>query len=126
MQLVIPKHHGSKLADIPDDQLSEILPVVKKLVHASGAENYNILQNNGRLAHQEVDHVRKILSQSSGCIVAILTGPTGPFPHDSKADRGRGIGYLVACEEYRYGQIEGAPRNLKGQNVKMAPVEGWH
>lgn len=33
-------------------------PVVKKLVRATGAENYNILQNNGRLAHQEVDHVR--------------------------------------------------------------------
>ncbi|KAI4204657.1 MAG: hypothetical protein LQ350_000972 [Teloschistes chrysophthalmus] len=23
------------------------------------AENYNILQNNGRLAHQEVDHIPK-------------------------------------------------------------------
>lgn len=33
-------------------------PVVKKLVMATGAENYNILQNNGRLAHQVVDHVR--------------------------------------------------------------------
>lgn len=58
LQLVIPKHHGAKLTDIPDDQLSEILPVVKKLALASGAENYNILQNNGRLAHQVVDHVR--------------------------------------------------------------------
>ncbi|KAH0556887.1 hypothetical protein GP486_005324 [Trichoglossum hirsutum] len=55
--LVIPKHHGSKLTDIPDDQLEEILPVAKKLVLATGAINYNILQNNGRLAHQEVDHV---------------------------------------------------------------------
>jgi len=55
--LVIPKFHGKKLADIPDDQLGEILPVLKKLVKATGAENYNILQNNGRLAHQEVDHV---------------------------------------------------------------------
>ncbi|CAG8954180.1 hypothetical protein HYFRA_00005800 [Hymenoscyphus fraxineus] len=55
--LVIPKHHGEKLIDIPDDQLSEILPVVKKLVKATGAENYNVLQNNGRIAHQEVDHV---------------------------------------------------------------------
>jgi diadenosine tetraphosphate (Ap4A) HIT family hydrolase len=58
LQLVIPKHHGSKLTDIPDEQLSEILPVVKKLASASGAENYNILQNNGRLAHQVVEHVR--------------------------------------------------------------------
>jgi diadenosine tetraphosphate (Ap4A) HIT family hydrolase len=55
--LVIPKHHGEKLTDIPDDSLSEILPVVKKLVKATGAENYNVLQNNGRIAHQEVDHV---------------------------------------------------------------------
>ncbi|OHE98550.1 HIT domain-containing protein [Colletotrichum orchidophilum] len=55
--LVIPKHHGAKLSDIPDDQLSEILPVVKKLVAATGATDYNILQNNGRIAHQLVDHV---------------------------------------------------------------------
>ncbi|KAI1080296.1 HIT domain-containing protein [Whalleya microplaca] len=55
--LVIPKFHGEKLSDIPDEHLSEILPVAKKLVTATGATNYNILQNNGRIAHQEVDHV---------------------------------------------------------------------
>lgn len=27
------------------------------MAKASGAENYNILQNNGRMAHQMVDHV---------------------------------------------------------------------
>jgi len=54
---VIPKFHGEKLTDIPDDQLAELLPVVKKLVTATGAVDYNVLQNNGRLAHQEVDHV---------------------------------------------------------------------
>ena len=47
-----------KLTDIPDDQLAEVLPVAKKIATAIGSENYNILQNNGRLAHQEVDHVR--------------------------------------------------------------------
>ncbi|KAI9670097.1 MAG: Adenosine 5'-monophosphoramidase [Trizodia sp. TS-e1964] len=55
--LVIPKFHGAKLTDIPDDQLEEILPVAKKLALATGAEDYNILQNNGRIAHQVVDHV---------------------------------------------------------------------
>ncbi|KAM5341649.1 hypothetical protein ACJ41O_014680 [Fusarium nematophilum] len=55
--LVIPKFHGAKLADIPDEHLTEILPVVKKLVNATGATDYNILQNNGKIAHQEVDHV---------------------------------------------------------------------
>ncbi|EOD52272.1 Histidine triad (HIT) protein [Neofusicoccum parvum] len=55
--LIIPKHHGAKLHDIPDDQLTEILPVAKKIAQAAGAEDYNILQNNGRIAHQVVDHV---------------------------------------------------------------------
>ncbi|KAH7029332.1 HIT domain-containing protein [Microdochium trichocladiopsis] len=55
--LVIPKFHGAKLEDIPDEHLGEILPVVKKLISATGAVDYNILQNNGRIAHQQVDHV---------------------------------------------------------------------
>ncbi|KAF4591480.1 Hit family protein 1 [Ophiocordyceps camponoti-floridani] len=55
--LVIPKYHGRKLADIPDENLTEVLPVLKKIVKASGANDYNILQNNGSLAHQQVDHV---------------------------------------------------------------------
>jgi diadenosine tetraphosphate (Ap4A) HIT family hydrolase len=32
--------------------------VAKRIAIASGAENFNILQNNGRIAHQFVDHVR--------------------------------------------------------------------
>ncbi|KAK4051013.1 Adenosine 5'-monophosphoramidase [Microbotryomycetes sp. JL201] len=55
--LVIPKHHGAKLHDIPDDSLTELLPIAKKIAQAVGATDYNILQNNGRIAHQEVDHV---------------------------------------------------------------------
>jgi diadenosine tetraphosphate (Ap4A) HIT family hydrolase len=56
-QLIIPKFHGAKLHDIPDDQLSELLTVTKKIALAQGVEDYNILQNNGRIAHQVVDHV---------------------------------------------------------------------
>ncbi|KAJ5949368.1 hypothetical protein N7454_000952 [Penicillium verhagenii] len=55
--LVIPKFHGAKLTDIPDEDLLEILPVAKKIAKASGATDFNILQNNGRIAHQVVDHV---------------------------------------------------------------------
>ncbi|EDK42212.1 HIT family protein [Acetobacter pasteurianus] len=63
--LVIPKYHGAKLHNIPDEYLSDILPVVKKLTHVlklddnntPEGEGYNILQNNGRIAHQVVDHV---------------------------------------------------------------------
>ncbi|KAI1809162.1 HIT-like domain-containing protein [Poronia punctata] len=57
--LVIPKYHGAKLTDIPDEHLNEILPVAKKIVNATGATDYNILQNNGRIAHQVVDHIPK-------------------------------------------------------------------
>lgn len=63
--LVIPKHHGAKLHNLPDENLADILPVTKKLVKALGLDvdgpdvvpGYNILQNNGRIAHQVVDHV---------------------------------------------------------------------
>ncbi|KAK6852052.1 Hit family protein 1 [Apiospora arundinis] len=55
--LVIPKYHGKTLQDIPDEHLGEILVVVKKLATATGSTDYNVLQNNGRIAHQVVDHV---------------------------------------------------------------------
>jgi diadenosine tetraphosphate (Ap4A) HIT family hydrolase len=64
-QLIIPKHHGAKLTDIPDDQLLEILQVTKKIAVAAGCENFNVLQNNGRAAHQEVDHVCLFSSPTS-------------------------------------------------------------
>ena len=50
------------MTDMPDEYLTEVLPVVKKIAAASGAENWNLLQNNGREAHQEVDHVSTLLS----------------------------------------------------------------
>ncbi|KAJ7051781.1 HIT-like domain-containing protein [Mycena amicta] len=55
--LVIPKYHAEKLHELPDEYLADAMPIAKKIALALGAENYNILQNNGRLAHQEVDHV---------------------------------------------------------------------
>ncbi|GAA5822541.1 hypothetical protein JCM11251_006372 [Rhodosporidiobolus azoricus] len=55
--LVIPKYHAAKLHDVPDDHLGEILATLKKIAVAQGVTDYNILQNNGRIAHQVVDHV---------------------------------------------------------------------
>lgn len=37
--------------------MSELLPIAAKIARATGSEQYNILQNNGRMAHQLVDHV---------------------------------------------------------------------
>ena len=55
--LVIPKYHAAKMHELPDDYLQDILPIAKKLAIATGAAEYNVLQNNGRMAHQVVDHV---------------------------------------------------------------------
>ncbi|OBA21583.1 HIT-like protein [Metschnikowia bicuspidata var. bicuspidata NRRL YB-4993] len=63
--LIIPKFHGAKLHNIPDEYLADLLPIVKKLTavleldgnNTPDGEGYNVLQNNGRIAHQEVDHV---------------------------------------------------------------------
>ncbi|KAK9317994.1 HIT-like domain-containing protein [Lipomyces starkeyi] len=60
--LLIPKVHGAKMHEIPDDYLAEILPAARKIALALGATQddafqYNVLQNNGTLAHQVVQHV---------------------------------------------------------------------
>ncbi|KAF8463799.1 HIT-like protein [Gautieria morchelliformis] len=55
--LVIPKYHAQKMHEIPDEYLADAMPVAKKIALAVGAVDYNILQNNGRIAHQVVDHV---------------------------------------------------------------------
>ncbi|KAL2914483.1 Adenosine 5'-monophosphoramidase [Polyrhizophydium stewartii] len=49
--------HAQFLHQVPDESLAALLPAAKKIAAALGAENYNILQNNGRIAHQAVDHV---------------------------------------------------------------------
>jgi len=55
--LVIPKHHCEKLHQLPAEEAAEIGGALVQISKAIGADNYNILQNNGQLAHQEVQHV---------------------------------------------------------------------
>ena len=51
-----PKKHAPAFHDADDQDLSEILLVIKKVASAMELENYNILQNNGSLANQTVFH----------------------------------------------------------------------
>lgn len=82
-QLIIPKHHGAKLHDIPDDQLAEVLSVTKRIAIAQGVQDYNILQNNGRIAHQEVDHVSGYRSGRGKWQVRLTN--LGAFPFNPEA-----------------------------------------
>jgi histidine triad (HIT) family protein len=59
--LVIPKERAAYLHEMSDEAAAAIGRVLPRLcravLHASGAEFYNILQNNGASAHQAVFHV---------------------------------------------------------------------
>ncbi|KIG14879.1 Histidine triad (HIT) nucleotide-binding protein [Enhygromyxa salina] len=59
--LVIPKQRKAFLHELDDESAAAIgraLPrVARAVMAASGASEYNILQNNGRGAHQAVFHV---------------------------------------------------------------------
>ena len=59
--LIIPKGHYATLDLVPEDVAAAcgaLLPRVGKAAcAASGATAWNVLQNNGKLAHQEVGHV---------------------------------------------------------------------
>ena len=58
--VVIPKNHYKNLEDIPNNELSELFEIVKKvsiLIHKKlKVDGYNILQNNFRAAGQVVNH----------------------------------------------------------------------
>lgn len=59
--LVIPKERKAYLHELSDEQsaaIGRVLPrLARAVMNATGATAYNILQNNGRAAHQAVFHV---------------------------------------------------------------------
>ncbi|HOO17718.1 MAG: HIT family protein [Phycisphaerae bacterium] len=59
--VVIPRHHAEFLDQLPEDWAVAIGRTLGRLgravVNASGADGFNVLQNNGRAAEQEVPHV---------------------------------------------------------------------
>lgn len=59
--LVVPKLQVERLEDLPPDVAGEVMKslilVARKVIAATGAPAYNLLQNNGKDAGQEVPHV---------------------------------------------------------------------
>lgn len=59
--LVVPREERAMLHELSDESaaaLGRALPrVARAVMAATGATHYNILQNNGALAHQAVPHV---------------------------------------------------------------------
>ena len=59
--LVIPKERAAFLHELSDEQaaaIGRVLPrIARAVLEATGATDYNVLQNNGASAHQAVFHV---------------------------------------------------------------------
>lgn len=59
--LVVPKTAAARLEDLPPDAAAEVArqlgPIARRVLAAVGAEDYNVLQNNGPASGQEVPHV---------------------------------------------------------------------
>ena len=59
--LVIPKERKASLDELSDEAsaaIGRVLPrLCRAVMQATGAEAYNVLQNNGSAAHQAVPHV---------------------------------------------------------------------
>jgi histidine triad (HIT) family protein len=59
--LVIPKEEAATLDQLSDESaaaLGRVLPrLCRAVMRATGTQAYNVLQNNGTLAHQAVHHV---------------------------------------------------------------------
>jgi len=58
--LIVPKYHAEKLHQVPDEYLTDVLSIAKKVAVAIGCADYNILQNNGARAHQAALHVKHV------------------------------------------------------------------
>jgi len=58
--LFIPKKHYTRISEIPDEELEKLVKSFKKLlkiVEEKISKNYNIINNCGKLAGQEIEHV---------------------------------------------------------------------
>jgi len=51
-----PRRHATNLLELEDGDLAEILIAIREVAAKIGAENYNVLSNNGALAGQTVFH----------------------------------------------------------------------
>lgn len=96
--LVIPKYHGERLHDVPEEYLQDVLPLTRRIALTAFGEAgiaYNVLQNNGRLAHQEVDHVH--------------------FHIIPKRDEGEGLGIKWATKEISRDDLANFASDLRGK-----------
>lgn len=110
--LIVPKYHGKFLQDIPDQYLTDILPISKRFAtiltnKASTTDNeekfpFRILQNNGIKAGQEVEHVH---------FHFIPIGPVKLGQHADSTDKKVITQELEEFQHYIKNELSGGDRN---------------
>lgn len=88
--LVIPKEPAVTLDQLSDESaaaLGRVLPrLCRALIAVTGTSEFNVLQNNGRLAHQAVDHVHfHIIPKPSEAQGLGVKWPAGALDHGAAA-----------------------------------------
>lgn len=82
--LLISKEHFVTLDQMPADTAARVLRCLPALVRAVqgavGAEGVNVLQNNGKAAHQEVPHVHFHLIPRRGGDAFHFNWPASKYP----------------------------------------------
>lgn len=84
-----------KCARARTNEHAKFQAVLKKIAKATGASDYNVLQNNGRKAHQLVDHVHFHLI---------------PKPNDEE-----GLGIEWPTKEADQGELKSLAADLKSK-----------
>lgn len=88
--VVIPKEPAVTLDRLSDDAaaaIGRVLPrLCRALMAATGTTEFNVLQNNGRLAHQAVDHVHfHIIPKPNDTEGLGVKWPAGSLDHAAAA-----------------------------------------
>ena len=81
--LILPKDHADNLFELPEDTAAEAMKLAKKLgkeiVDKLGAQGLNLVQNNGAVAGQTVNHFHlHLIPRYDGDGQSILWKPTSP------------------------------------------------
>jgi histidine triad (HIT) family protein len=88
--LVIPKERKAQLHQLSDESaaaLGRVLPrLCRALLKATGATDYNVLQNNGSAAHQVVMHVHFHLIPKLGNAGLGIRWPAGDLDSGTARD----------------------------------------
>ncbi len=93
--LVIPKRHYARLDEMPEQEVRDLAALLPRLarivVKVTEADGYNILQNNGQVAGQAVEHVHF---------------------HVIPRKEGDGLGYRWPAKDYEPGRADEIHRRL--------------